>query len=208
MMLTFCCALSRGRRQLGDHVLYESSSFLNTVQVGFASSLLVGSCCWDEAINLIVPWACCFGYCRRFLALGLPVMCCSDWLFRSVPVCPQLEVHAMHMLKQGALHTLLKATEEGEPCSRELVSLHPHALASLQWNFPVAELLTMCAVPSLDLIFAAGSVPPETTAAALLYGLQRCLEAVEAAAGPLQAAEDVTTFWQRTLSGHLQVDLL
>lgn len=45
---------------------------------------------------------------------GMPGVCCSNWLFCLALVCPQLEVHVMHMLKQGALHTLLKAAEEGE----------------------------------------------------------------------------------------------
>jgi hypothetical protein len=83
----------------------------------------------------------------------------------------QVEVHMMHMLVQGATHTLLKAAE-------------------------------------------AGTVAPGTAATALVFGAQHTLEAVAAAAGQMQVAEEPHTFWpsvlqgQSTISAHIPLERL
>lgn len=110
----------------------------------------------------------------------------------------------MHMLKQGVMHTLLKAAEAGDVwsawgCARGC-GLPAHAAASAR-SPPSPHRR-----PALHASTApAGTVDPHTAALALAYGLQCSLGAVAATAGVLQTAEEPHGFWAGVLSGQSTV---
>lgn len=191
-------------------MLYESEAWVNCVQVGgpgwraaagacSGSLLLAGlqpnlpRSCWWRLASLL--WF----VSRRRSRVSLPRA-------RPWPPPAQVEVHLMHMLLQGVLHTLIKAAEAG-------------AWLPAQGSGPWGTRLRTCtassrpcgSVPGVAFLLLplapAGTVPAEDAAAALAAGLYASLCAVHEAAGPLQAAEEPHSFWASVLSGQSQVGL-
>lgn len=118
----------------------------------------------------------------------------------------------MHMLKQGLLHTLLKAAEAGGRRRLRAAAVGGRAAAALAGCGPASWMLQHAPASmhafALPTLLGAGTLAPGDAAAALGHGLQAALDAVSAAAGPLQAAEEPHSYWASVLSGQSAVRLV